>query len=94
MATRLRIQAHSTRSDRRVERTAVKFMRALTDVPAPPDADTSRTDPPEETLVDTVVLEYAPAMSDDTVLEHTPTKRLDPPGAMAFDFTGPAPGDD
>ena len=68
------------------------FMRALPDVPAPADAAA----PPAD-LTSTVVLEYAPQMSDEPAaapvstgtpaFEHAPTKRIDPPGSIDFDFS-------
>ncbi len=71
---------------------ADEFMRALPDVLAPPDAVAPQAD-----FTSTVVLEYSPPMSDEPVAApasagapvfgHTPTKRIDPPGSLAFDFS-------
>jgi serine/threonine-protein kinase len=58
---------------------ADEFMRALPDVPAPPEA----VAPPVD-LISTVVLEYSAPMSSES---HAPTKRIDPPGSMDFDFS-------
>ncbi len=42
---------------------------------------------PQAALTDTVVLEYSLPMSGDPVAAPAPTKRIDPPGSMAFDFS-------
>jgi len=70
---------------------ADEFMRALPDVSAP-DPAAARLD-----TSGTVALEYAPRMSADSVaaprpsstivFEHVPTRLLNPPGPMAFDYS-------
>jgi serine/threonine-protein kinase len=76
---------------------ADEFMQALPDGPAASEAVATPPDPasaaapqrvgptgteqiPQPPFTDTVTLDYSPP-------EHAPTKRIDPPGSMAFDFT-------
>ena len=76
---------------------ADEFMRALPDVPAASDALAAPLNPPsagaparvgptgtvalpQPPFTDTVTLDYSPP-------EYVPTKVIDPPGAMAFDFS-------
>jgi serine/threonine-protein kinase len=76
---------------------ADEFMRALPDVPAASDAVAAPLNPPsagalprvgptgtvalpQPPFTDTVTLDYSPP-------EYVPTKVIDPPGAMAFDFS-------
>jgi serine/threonine protein kinase len=76
---------------------ADEFMRALPDVLAAPDAVAPPVNPPsagapprvgptgtvalpQPPFTDTVTLDYSPP-------EYVPTKVIDPPGAMAFDFS-------
>ena len=70
---------------------ADEFMRALPDVSAP-NAAAPRLD-----TTGTVALEYSPRMSADSIaaskpsgtiaFEHVPTTRVDPPAAIAFDYS-------
>ena len=64
---------------------ADEFMDALPDQPAANAAPVARVNP-QPTLTDTVVLEYSPPAAT-TAVEYVPTKRIDPPGSIAVDFT-------